>query len=123
MKPLIPLLAATVLLIGCAPDPPPIALKEMGSFHIGGRDVEIHGKPVRELTFTPGGVPAVIDANGVYSVEQMYVQYFIPQEQRGQYPLLLWHGGGLTGVTYETTPDGREGWLNFFLKRGWAIYN
>jgi hypothetical protein len=35
----------------------------------------------------------------------------------------LWHGGGLTGVTYETTPDGREGWLNYFLRKGWSVYN
>jgi len=101
----------------------PIALKEMGSFHVGGREVVISGKPVKEVVFTPGGVPAKVDPNGVYQVEQMYVQYFIPQDQRGALPLLMWHGGGLTGVTYETTPDGREGWLNFFLKRGWAVYN
>lgn len=101
----------------------PIALKDMGSFHVGGREVVISGKPVKEVVFTPGGVPAKVDPNGVYQVEQMYVQYFIPQNQRGALPLLMWHGGGLSGVTYETTPDGREGWLNYFLKRGWAVYN
>src|SRR6266496_5081810 len=26
-------------------------------------------------------------------------------------------------LTYETTPDGREGWLNFFVKRRWDVYN
>ena len=26
-------------------------------------------------------------------------------------------------MTYETTPDGREGWLNYFLRKGWAVYN
>src|SRR5439155_1103737 len=85
--------------------------------------VEISGKPVKEVTFTPGGVPAKVDPNGVYQVEQMYVQYFLPANEKGAYPLLLWHGGGLTGVTYETTPDGREGWLNYFLRKGWSIYN
>jgi hypothetical protein len=115
-------LLAAVLLTGCATDAP-IALKSMGSFHIGGREVTITGKPVREVTFTPGGVPAKVDPNGVYQVEQMYVQYFIPQNQKGALPLLMWHGGGLTGVTYETTPDGREGWLNYFVKKGWAVYN
>jgi hypothetical protein len=30
--------------------------------------------------------------------------------------------GGLTGVTYETTPDGREGWLNMFVRKGWDVY-
>lgn len=113
---------AALAITGCASQAP-IALKEMGSFHVGGREVTISGKPVREVLLSPGGVPARIDPNGVYVVEQMYVQYFIPQNQRGRLPLLMWHGGGLTGVTYETTPDGREGWLNYFLKKGWAVYN
>ena len=101
----------------------PIALRDMGSFHVGGRLVEISGKPVKEITFAPGGVPAKIDPNGTYQVEQMYVQYFLPANEKGVYPLLLWHGGGLTGATYETTPDGREGWLNYFLRKGWSVYN
>jgi pimeloyl-ACP methyl ester carboxylesterase len=37
-------------------------------------------------------------------------------------PLLLWHGGGLTGVTYETKPDGGEGWLTMFIRNGWDTY-
>jgi hypothetical protein len=114
-------IAAAAVLAGCAQAP--IALKDMGSFHVGGREVTISGKPVREVTFTPGGVPAKVDPNGVYAVESMYVQYFVPQNERGSLPLLMWHGGGLTGVTYETTPDGREGWLNYFIKKGWTVYN
>ena len=111
-----------LLLAGCA-TPAPIALRDMGSFHVGGREVTISGKPVKEVVFTPGGVPAKIDPNGTYVVESMYVQYFLPANRRGAVPLLMWHGGGLTGVTYETTPDGREGWVNWFLKRGWDVYN
>ena len=99
-----------------------IALKEMGSFHIGGRSVEITGKKAPDVTLTPG-VPSNIDLNGTYAVEQMYVQYFIPTNVRGRYPLLLWHGAWLTGATWETTPNGREGWLNYFLKHGWSMYN
>ena len=115
-------ISSICLLAGCAGQAP-IALKDMGSFHVGGREVTISGRPVKEVVFTPGGVPAKIDPNGVYMAEQMYVQYFVPQDTRGTLPLLLWHGGGLTGVTYETTPDGREGWLNYFLRRGWTVYN
>ena len=113
---------AALLLAGCASNAP-IALKDMGSFHVGGREITISGKPVREVTFTVGGAPAKIDPNGVYQVEQMYVQYFVPVNGRGTLPLLMWHGGGLTGVTYESTPDGREGWLNYFIKQGWTVYN
>jgi pimeloyl-ACP methyl ester carboxylesterase len=100
----------------------PIALRDIGSFHIGGRHIEISGQPVKEVVFTPGGVPAKVDPNGVYQVEQMYVQYFLQQKPRGKLPLLMWHGGGLTGVTYETKPDGKPGWLNYFLRKGWDTY-
>lgn len=116
--------AVAVTLAGCASTPPDaIVLERMGSFHVGGREAVISGKPVKEVLFTPGGVPAKVDPNGVYQVEQMYVQYFVPAQPKGKLPLLLWHGGGLSGVTYETTPDGREGWLNYFLKQGWTVYN
>jgi hypothetical protein len=101
----------------------PLVLRGMGSFHVGGRVVEISGKPVREVVFSAGGVPAKVDPNGLYEVEHMYVQYFLPKERKGKVPLLMWHGGGLTGVTYETTPDGREGWLNMFIRKGWDVYN
>jgi pimeloyl-ACP methyl ester carboxylesterase len=100
----------------------PIALRDMGSFHIGGRQVEVSGQPIKEVLFTPGGVPAKVDPNGTYQVEQMYAQYFLVQNPKGKLPLLLWHGGGLTGVTYETKPDGNPGWLNYFLRHGWDTY-
>src|SRR5262245_28370995 len=52
----------------------------------------------------------------------MYVQYFLVANRRGKLPLMLWHGGGLTGVTYETKPDGKPGWLNYFLRTGFDVY-
>ena len=33
---------------------------------------------------------------------QMYVQYTELAEPVCPYPILMWHGGGLTGVTWET---------------------
>src|SRR5258707_12762938 len=119
MKPA--LLLITFVLTACSQNP--IALRDMGSFHVGGREVTLSGKPVKEVVFTPGGVPAKVDPNGTYLVESMYVQYFLPANRKGQLPLLMWHGGGLTRVTYETTPDGRDGWLNWFAKQGWDVYN
>ena len=98
----------------------PLVLRDMGSFHIGGRLVEISGKPVREVDI--GGARQKLDPNGTYLVEQMYVQYLLPQKRKGKVPLLMWHGGGFTGVTYESTPDGREGWLSMFVRKGWDAY-
>jgi pimeloyl-ACP methyl ester carboxylesterase len=97
-------------------------IAQVGSFHVGGRLVEISGKPIKEVVFSPGSAPAKIDPNGKYLVEQMYVQYFIPKDVKHQLPILLWHGGGLTGVTYETTPDGRPGWQQYFISQGWKTY-
>jgi hypothetical protein len=91
----------------------PIALRDIGSFHLGGRYVNISGKPTREVTI--GGATQTLNPNGTYLVEQMYVQYLLPQNRKGKVPLLMWHGGGFTGVTYESTPDGREGWLKMLI--------
>src|SRR5262245_32229666 len=99
-----------------------IVLRGMGSFHVGGRIAEVSGKPVRMIVRQPGGPQTKLDPNGQYMVEQMYVQYFLPKNRKGKLPLLMWHGGGLTGVTYESTPDGREGWLNLFVRKGWDVY-
>ena len=60
-----------------------IVLRGMGSFHVGGRVVEISGKPVREIVRQPGGPLTKLDPNGQYMVEQMYVQYFLPKERKG----------------------------------------
>ena len=59
------LLCAAAALGACAQAP--IQLKDMGSFHIGGREAVISGKPVKEVVFTPDGVPAKVDPNGVYA--------------------------------------------------------
>jgi pimeloyl-ACP methyl ester carboxylesterase len=99
-----------------------IVLRGMGSFHIGGRIVEVSGKEVRMIQRQPGGPLTKLDPNGQYMVEQMYVQFFLPKVRKGKFPLLMWHGGGLTGVTYESTPDGRDGWLNMFVRKGWDTY-
>src|SRR6266566_4836131 len=60
-----------------AKDPEPIVLRDMGSFHIGGRQVDISGKPARQVPL-PGGQTQKVDLNGTYVVEQMYVQYVLP---------------------------------------------
>ncbi|WP_458093624.1 esterase [Roseomonas sp. WA12] len=101
---------------------PPVALASWGSFHVGGKEHVVSGQPVREVLFSPGGVPAKVDPNGTYLIAGMYAQYMIPEPARGRVPLLMWHGGGLTGATWETTPDGREGWQHFFLRQGWPVY-
>jgi hypothetical protein len=100
------------------------AVKEVGSFHIGGRQVTLSGLPTKEIVFTAGAAPFKVDPNGDFEVEQMYVQYVKLHEvsRKGRYPMLMWHGGGLSGVTWETKPDGNPGWQQYFLRAGHDVY-
>src|SRR3954453_23647089 len=63
--------------------PDPLEIVSMGSFHVGGRIVNVTGKPVRDVRFSGSGVPLKLDPKGSYVVEQMYVQYFVPKRGGG----------------------------------------
>jgi pimeloyl-ACP methyl ester carboxylesterase len=100
---------------------PPIVLKSHGIFWAGGQIV----------TRTQTGTENAGDQKGIainaqqYLVGQAYVEYFIPQKLRkgkGTIPIVLVPGGGLVGVHFLTTPDGREGWADYFLRRGFPVY-
>lgn len=39
-----------------------------------------------------------------------------------KYPIVFAHGFGQFSKTWETTPDGREGFQNIFLRRGFSTY-
>jgi pimeloyl-ACP methyl ester carboxylesterase len=53
---------------------------------------------------------------------QIYAEFQIPAHQRHPYPIVFIHGGAQTGTNFTGTPDGREGWAQFFLRQGYAIY-
>ncbi|HYT04760.1 MAG TPA: alpha/beta hydrolase [Gemmatimonadales bacterium] len=61
-------------------------------------------------------------ADGQFMADQMYVEFQIPQNVKHPYPIVLIHGGGLTGTYMMGTSDGREGWSTFFLRQGYAVY-
>lgn len=84
--------------------------------------MRLSGLPMRDLVYTAGSASLAIDPNGEFEVEQMYVHYVRLADSRALHPLLLWHGGGMTGVTWETRPDGRPGWQMFFLRAGHDVY-
>jgi pimeloyl-ACP methyl ester carboxylesterase len=103
-------------------DPAPLQVSEIGSFHLGGEIVTLTGLPIRSRSSTPGGPVYKVDPNGDIGVGQMYVQFVRLATPRAPFPLLLWHGGGMTGATWETTPDGRPGWQMFFLRAGFDVF-
>lgn len=99
-----------------------LSIQDIGSFYVGGRMLRLSGLAKRQRVSTPGGPVHEIDPNGEIMVGQMYVQYVRLADPKTTVPLLLWHGGGMTGVNWETTPDGRAGWQMFFLRAGFDTY-
>jgi pimeloyl-ACP methyl ester carboxylesterase len=57
-----------------------------------------------------------------FLANQVYVEFQIPAELKHPYPIIFFPGGGQTGTNFMGTPDGREGWAQFFLARGYAVY-
>ena len=80
----------------------PLTIAEQGNFYVGGRYVE--------------------NNSDMPMIGQMYVQYQIPYERVHEYPIIMVHGGSQTGSGFISTPDGREGWATYFLRRGYAVY-
>ena len=90
-----------------------IAIREQGSFLIGGTVKTAQGtydtnQPLKEDGQTLHG-------------DHAYVSYQIPANTR-KYPLVFLHGAGQSAKTWESTPDGREGFATLFLRRGFSTY-
>lgn len=61
--------------------------------------------------------------NGSVNVSnQMYVGYQLVSNPQRPYPLVLIHGGGGQSTTWFSTPDGRDGWRDYFLAAGFDVY-
>ncbi|GAB7496924.1 alpha/beta hydrolase [Bilophila wadsworthia] len=92
---------------------PPLMIQEQGSFAAGGKIVTTPG------TFDPRTPtnPAGQTLHG----DHAYVFYQIPVNAH-KLPLVFLHGAGQFSKTWESTPDGREGFQNIFLRRGFGVY-
>jgi hypothetical protein len=90
---------------------PPLMIEQQGSFFVGGRNIKSD-----TLSTLPAYAPS-----GTITVEQMYVRYQIPVDAKRP-PVVLIHGCCLTGKTWETTPDGRMGWDEYFVRKGYPTY-
>ncbi len=80
----------------------PLTIKEQGSFFVGGDTKSV--------------------GTGDITVNQMYVQYQVPMKGERHVPVVMVHGCCLSSKTWETTPDGRMGWAEYFVRRDRAVY-
>jgi pimeloyl-ACP methyl ester carboxylesterase len=85
-----------------AADDPPYTLAREGFFYVGGKPTTVNGR--------------------TYIAGQMYVDFRIPAKQTHPYPIVMVHGGTRSATTYFGTPDGREGWAQYFVRQGYAVY-
>ena len=100
--------------------PAPLMIQEQGSFAIGGSVITAPGTfdPIKQGAYNPAGTdPAGQTLHG----DHAYVFYQVPVNAR-KLPLVFWHGHGQSAKTWETTPDGREGFQNIFLRRRFPVY-
>ena len=105
-------IALVLALFACSPGgqesalqtdgPQPMVIAKTGYLFAGGHYDDAH--PARHI------------------VGQLYAEYQVPQDRNHPYPIVFVHGGSQTGTGFWGTPDGREGWAQFFLRRGYTVY-
>ncbi|MDR1882845.1 MAG: alpha/beta fold hydrolase [Prevotella sp.] len=94
-----------------------LIIKEQGSFTVGGTVIQNPGTYNREKFDNFKPYPEGQTCHG----DHAYVFYQIPDKAR-PLPLVFLHGAGQSSKTWETTPDGREGFQNIFLRKGFSTY-
>jgi pimeloyl-ACP methyl ester carboxylesterase len=80
----------------------PLVLAHEGYFYVNGKSTTVNGHE--------------------YISGQMYVEVRIPAKKTKPYPIIMVHGGTMSGTNFTGTPDGREGWAQYFVRQGYAVY-
>lgn len=91
----------------------PLIIREQGSFSAGGTIITAPGTFDAKNPLDPKGQ--------TYHGDHASVFYQIPENPH-KYPIIMLHGAGQSSRTWESTPDGREGFQNIFLRRGFSTY-
>lgn len=91
----------------------PLVLARQGSFFVGGETRTIAAPAAAGRAGGPGGD---------VTINQMYVQYQVPVNGDRHVPVVMVHGCCLSSKTWETTPDGRMGWSEYFVRRDRGVY-
>ncbi len=97
-----------------------LVIKEQGSFAVGGSIVKSQGTfdPIKHGAFNPANQST--EGQTLHG-DHASVFYQIPVNAR-KLPLVFWHGYGQSMRTWQTTPDGREGFQSIFLRQQYPVY-
>lgn len=96
----------------------PLTLLRQGSFSVGGRIIQREGA-YDNSKFV--GWATQVETGQSARVDHAFVRYQVPVKPY-RIPLVFVHGYGGSGVCWEMTPDGREGFSTLMLRRGFATY-
>lgn len=91
----------------------PMVIAGQGSLAVGGTVVRAPG------TFDP--MTPLDPAGQSYHGDHLTAFYQKPTDPR-KYPIVMWHGAGQSMRSWQTTPDGREGFQNIFLRRSFSTW-
>ena len=93
----------------------PLVIADQGIFSAGGVTITSDG------TFNPEDQWEESGAGQTAHVDHANVLYQIPEEETGL-PMVFLHGYGQSRMGWMTTPDGREGWSDMFLRMGHSVF-
>lgn len=90
----------------------PLAIRRQGSFAVGGAMLERPGSYANN---------APTESGQTLHGDHLYAFFQEPVNATGL-PIVMMHGAFQSGRSWETTPDGREGFQTLFLRRGHPVY-
>jgi hypothetical protein len=109
------LIVATTFAATTAAADEPFTIARQGSLEAGGEVIDCR-------TTDGGSLNPARQFPGKLTINHVYATYQYPADQKYRYPILFNPGGGHSARVYDTTPDGREGWLTLFVREGFAVY-
>jgi pimeloyl-ACP methyl ester carboxylesterase len=122
------LLAGTAGWAACAAVPAVVRGTDVNAQALSLADAQVGphgaGQPLileKQGSFIAGGKRLSASNGETFHGDGAYVGFQIPQDAR-DLPIVMWHGGGQFGKTWESTPDGRDGFQQIFTRRGFSTY-
>lgn len=112
------MLLATLLFTVEAMAQQPITIARQGSFSVGGKTIQ-HEGTYDNSKFV--GWATQVETGQQAHVDHAFVNYQVPVNAK-PLPLVFVHGYGGSGVCWEMTPDGRDGFSTLMLRHGYSTY-